>query len=449
MKNGFINIAIGALIVGAVLIGAGLTKLYDWQTAKLPLGATIPTPAAVFETSLSSKLLTTDTSMTMVASSTKAGTALNAYMCFTIDGGKTNEEFVCGTATSSSVTGLLRGVDQLNPNTTSSALTKEHRAGANVKITDWPYLGILGRLLNGQDTLPNPLEYDASITNATLSGNMARLVNYNLLASTSFSGTVPITWTIPGIAMLATTSALTVGTATTSYGGSNYRLIVPNQFFNQTSSASNIVPVTNSSGKLSQGFIDTAGNYAWSATNTWSASSTFSGVANFSGTTNITGQAIMATATALHLEVSGTSTFSTTTFTSIPFLPTATATENYQIPSKAYVDANAAGVHYQATSTLTGISTTFKWTEFDYSANVPAGAKYIELALWLSSTNYGNVRPASSTANTATTSANAYGNTGATDYVVYNITVALTANRVVEAWFSSGAERIQVTGYWK
>src|SRR5205085_7408545 len=124
------------------------------------LGVALPSGTAVFETSLASRISSSDTSMTLVSTSTRGGGSLSGYQCFTIDEGRTDAEYVCGTLTSAkTVTGLTRGLDPLTGTSTNATLQFAHRVGANVKITDFPLIAIMRAMLNGSDTIPNLLTY--------------------------------------------------------------------------------------------------------------------------------------------------------------------------------------------------------------------------------------------------------------------------------------------------
>src|SRR4051794_31025531 len=71
---------------------------------------TIPGGEALFETSLQSRISSTDTSMTLVANSLRGGGTISGYHCFTVDEGRTDQEFICGSVSSTAVTSLERGV---------------------------------------------------------------------------------------------------------------------------------------------------------------------------------------------------------------------------------------------------------------------------------------------------------------------------------------------------
>ena len=117
------------------------------------LGAVVPSSPALIDTYLSSGISAVDTSMTLANGNTRDGSALSGYMCFTLDVNTPVVEYVCGTATGASITGMLRGVNPTNPNVTSSVLAFAHRRLASVQVTDYPAIQVLTRKMNGVDTL--------------------------------------------------------------------------------------------------------------------------------------------------------------------------------------------------------------------------------------------------------------------------------------------------------
>src|SRR4051794_33915719 len=116
---------------------------------------TIPKIASSFETTLANKITSSATSMTLVTGTDDAGTSLSGTYGFVIDEGTASEEFVLGSVSGTAVTSMTRGLDPQNPSTEVTALKHEHRRGATVKITDYPFLGRVARILNGDDTIPN------------------------------------------------------------------------------------------------------------------------------------------------------------------------------------------------------------------------------------------------------------------------------------------------------
>lgn len=124
----------------------------------------IPQVLAVFSTSLAEKMSDSASSFTLSSATDKAGNALSGLYGFTIDEGTASEEFMIGTVSGSTVTVSSRGLDPENPNSEVAALKVEHRRGATVKITNYPVLAFLMRILNGDDTIPNLIQYASELT---------------------------------------------------------------------------------------------------------------------------------------------------------------------------------------------------------------------------------------------------------------------------------------------
>jgi microcystin-dependent protein len=150
---------------------------------------TLPSGPALFETSLQSRISSTDTSMTLVANSLRGGQSITGYNCFTIDEGRSDSEYVCGTVSGTSVTSLERGLSFTTGTTTVVALEKAHRKGADVKITDFPLIQRLRNQNNGGETYPNLLSYTAGTdcapghaTNVLCSGTYLEFYANNVIA---------------------------------------------------------------------------------------------------------------------------------------------------------------------------------------------------------------------------------------------------------------------------
>lgn len=180
----------------------------------IAFAASIPVVPSVFETYVASQQGTGDTTLVLASNTLRDGTILSGYVCLTVDSNTPTLEYECGTAATSSltVTGVTRGIDAVSGTTTVSSLQFAHRRGADVKITDYPVLTLLSRIMNALDSVPNILSYGTS-TNFTL-------------ASTS----IPYTGYVDS-----------VGASSTNYVNSNFfRLSASN-----TASGSNIFSNTN------------------------------------------------------------------------------------------------------------------------------------------------------------------------------------------------------------
>ncbi len=165
--------------------------------------STVPIVPAVFDTSLASPITSSDSSMTLSSGTLRDGTTLSGYACFTIDESTPILEYVCGTANGTSVTSMTRGLSPLSGTTTVAALQFAHRRGADVKISDFPIMGILSRFFQGADTIPVVLTYGSSLTIATSSNQIptATFVNAsaNTASSSAFSLLTSSSQTINGI----------------------------------------------------------------------------------------------------------------------------------------------------------------------------------------------------------------------------------------------------------
>lgn len=250
-----------------------------------PLGAAIPVAVARFETSLQSSISASATSMTLVSGTDAAGNSLSGFLCFTIDEGTTIVEDVCGTASSTSVTSITRGINPVTGTSSVSSLKFAHRRGASVKITDHPHVALHGRLLNGQETLPNGLIYDPSITTTTLAANTSFLASVAYANQIALQGAPTATGTTPGILELSSRTQLSAGTLMDGA----YTLVPSNGFFSYNPQAATSVPVSNGSGKIAQGWLDLTQDWTFTgtltlATTTVSGLDVYSHLSKFGGT---------------------------------------------------------------------------------------------------------------------------------------------------------------------
>jgi len=266
-----------ALGAGIVAIGIGIATLFGYSPQP-QLAATIPVTPAVFSTSLATSITSTATSMTLVSGTDKAGTALSGYICFTLDEGTSLEEFACGTASSTAVTAMIRGVDPIDGDLEVTALKKAHRRGASVKVTTYPITGILARILNGDETIPNAISYATSTAGFITSA--AQLTHKAYVDGVAVAGASNADTSTKGIVEIATTAEVASGTTT---GGTGAVLVPPASMFSSTTASLTLVPVTQSTGKLKQAWLDLTEVFSFSAIS--SASTTLSGNTYFASTT--------------------------------------------------------------------------------------------------------------------------------------------------------------------
>ena len=127
-------------------------------------------PIALFETTLVNRITTTDTSLTLTSATTKDGSTLaSSTYGFVIDEGTANEEFILADCTATACTNLTRGVSTISGTTSVTALKKEHRRGASVKITDAPILLQLYSIVTGLQGILSNLSYSTDLQHATTS----------------------------------------------------------------------------------------------------------------------------------------------------------------------------------------------------------------------------------------------------------------------------------------
>ena len=215
------------------------------------LGSAIPVIPALYESSIASPIGATDVTMTLVKGTDRSGNALSGFMCFTLDGGTPSVEYVCGTVAGTAVTAMTRGIDPITGVTTVVALELTHRRGADVKVTDYPVLSILARIINGDDTFPNKLTYSNSLT---FSGSdpATTLMPKSYVDAGFNKGAATGTESTPGIWRGATRTQMSSSTG--SIG--NYNLLLQSQYSTSTSQvATSSIVVTQPTGKIDPSFL--------------------------------------------------------------------------------------------------------------------------------------------------------------------------------------------------
>lgn len=290
------NILFHKIASGILTLSLAVAGLFGYQAphvvapasitpTETVLGAAIPKGAASFQTSLASGIQTTDTSMTLVSTVTKDGTSLVAGQLygFVIDQGTSLEEFVSGIAsTSNTIVSMSRGLSVFSGTTTVSASQKRHNRGASVKSTDAPLILVISEILNGNDTIPHVLRYDASVTSTTIATNNNNLVNVDLLNNTAFSGSPNNSETVKGISELATGAEAALGT---SVGGTGARLVIPSSLASSSCDiATNINLITQASGKVKQNCLDLSVPFTFASNVTITGSSTHTGTTSLPAT---------------------------------------------------------------------------------------------------------------------------------------------------------------------
>ena len=133
----------------------------------------LPKVSARLETILASAYAPTATTYNLALGTDINGTALAGYYGLTIDGGTANEQFDVVTISGTTCTVVVRDCDPTNPLASRTRIVPTHGKGASVKITDYPLMGFIRSLLNGDYTFDNPLSYTAQPTWITQSTQLA------------------------------------------------------------------------------------------------------------------------------------------------------------------------------------------------------------------------------------------------------------------------------------
>jgi len=219
------------------------------------LAVTIPGAPALFETALQNRISSVDTSMELVRNSLSGGETITGYHCFTIDEGRSDSEYVCGTVSSTTVTGLERGISLLTGTSSVTANKYQHRRGSSVKITDYPLIVRLRNILAGSEGLSAPIAYDSSVGTSSFSV-VTQLVNKGYVDYVAFNGAgvISSTETARGVVELATT----VEQASSTVSGSSGPLVLQAKNATSTynaSTAANKVVVTQNNGRIDPEFI--------------------------------------------------------------------------------------------------------------------------------------------------------------------------------------------------
>lgn len=262
------------------LIGFGIYFHYHKNTF-----GSVPQTPANFETSLAVPQATTDTQMTLASAVLGNGSTLSGYYCFTLDSNTAIVEYECGTASTTNptlITNITRGIDPVNGTSSVASLIFSHRTGADVRITDYPFTTIVSGIFNGTVGMTNPIVY-SGVSTSTLSTNPNNLVDYASLQGVQAAGTVNATTTLSGIIQFATSLQTASGV---SQGSTGAFLVAQNSLFASSSSATTLIPVTQTNGKLNQNFLDLTQGYIWSGLQTFNSATT-----TFNATTSIASSA--------------------------------------------------------------------------------------------------------------------------------------------------------------
>ena len=127
------------------------------------MGTAIPIVVADYSDSLASKISNTATSFTLTRGTDQQSRSLNGFYGFVID-----SEYFTANCVATACTVVARGIDVVDGETQVTALKAEHRRGAVAKITNYPQLAILSRILNGIESASSTFMIGDGSTTTTL-----------------------------------------------------------------------------------------------------------------------------------------------------------------------------------------------------------------------------------------------------------------------------------------
>lgn len=168
----------------------------------------IPKVPPIYQTQLAFELDPADTTATIATELLISGVALSGLVCFSVDIGQPNPEYMIGTLSGNTLTITLRNVDPLDPTTSIGAFTSVHRQGAIVKITDFATIQIMRNILSGLQAVQNPL---MSTSPAVLSTDIP---NYGQLQALSIAGGLPASTSVMGLTRISADPSVVLGNPT-------------------------------------------------------------------------------------------------------------------------------------------------------------------------------------------------------------------------------------------
>lgn len=283
------------IVSGLIVLGLVPSPVAAPVSPEPTVGAALPAQDALIDTYLAAGISKTDTSMTLAAGTSRDGVSLSGYYCFTIDINTPTVEYVCGTASGTSVTSLSRGVKVSNPTQTSTSLAFAHRRFASVQVTDFPFNQLVQRRMNGTDAFESTLFYNSAKT-PTFGHYDIPTWDYvktyaDSLANTGAANADTVTL---GLVEIATPTEVASSTPTGSTGGilvvpASAATSTPTRGCDNTSTAGKLCAViAGLTGKISQTFLDIfATANTWSLLQTFTTGFTSNGASTFNATTTV------------------------------------------------------------------------------------------------------------------------------------------------------------------
>ena len=221
-------------------------------------------------------------------------------------GSRTRQEIVScttvsqsGTDNTATLSGCTRGLLPFTPYTASSTYQFAHGGGTSAVFSNPPQLYNEFTGKTNDETISGAWTFTAIPLIQGTPSATSSATNKSYVDAQVSAGAADATTDTEGIVMFATQTQTANGTATSS-ASSTFGMAPQNRFFNTTSSATTTVPVTQTDGKLSQGFLDLTEEFVFTGGVSSTGALAVSGVTTISTTT---------VATSTTLTVNATSTF--------------------------------------------------------------------------------------------------------------------------------------------
>jgi len=297
-KKGFGLLAVLGAVAIAALIGGVVAGIFIKKAEAPPpntkLGAFNPIQTQVFQLA-GSGITNSATSVLLTSMNYSNGTAVQMADLGNIGfgtiepGTPKKEEQISFTGISqlsngqALLTGVTRGL-AFNPGVNgcsgSSTLAVAHAGATNFVLSNTACFYNQFAILGNTSTFTGPITFSSAPTILTPSTNASSAVTYNQLVTTALTGGVPMSNTQPGIGLLAGSSQLQNGIATSSVSGTAYSYVVPSSAVASTSKASAVV-LTKQDGSIDNSFISQTSTYSFGSIII--SSSTFTSTTTFSG----------------------------------------------------------------------------------------------------------------------------------------------------------------------
>lgn len=198
---------------------------------------------------------------------------------------------------SATLTGVVRGLSRSYPYTASATFALPHAGQSRFILSDAPQVFNSYASLSNTQTFTGvntfgsttPPRYDADPVWANFSTQIFADVAY--VNSVVAAGAANASETVKGIIQLATGAQAASGT---SLGSTGARLALGNNLATSTpyNSGTNVIPVTGTSEKLSQLFLDLTQTFSWSALHTFTAGLLTTASSTLNATTTIAASSV-------------------------------------------------------------------------------------------------------------------------------------------------------------